>query len=404
MKNVKDMNVGFVDVLKKKEFFKVFLAQTISNFGDSFTRIALAVFVYQRTNSAFALSFTLALQILPRIVFGILSGVLIDRVSRKFLLIFSDLSRTILIFLIPFSTNQTQIYIIAILHGTFFTIYVPTRLAVMPELTGKILYPKAASLTQMSFQITNIFGLAFGGILIEILGVEMAFQIDSLTFLASALIIFSATIPSFEGKGKSFENFFQQIKEGFEFMKNQNTLKFIIFVNVLMISFGGMVGSVTFVFLKDVLGKGSLEYGMLLMTLSFGILSGSFFAGIYDKWLKNKKSIILNGILRSLTYVLLVFIPSIEILMIVFFFGGIFQSIVSIVGNIYFAELTPKKLRGRVFSTNSSILFGSQFIAMSLAGFLTEIYGVKTVIFLSGVLMFLGLNFGWKKLYSTPQS
>ena len=70
-------------VFKSASFRKLWVATTLSLFGDFFNYIALAWLVLQLTGSGLALGSVLVVQALPRAVLMVVGGALADRLSAR---------------------------------------------------------------------------------------------------------------------------------------------------------------------------------------------------------------------------------------------------------------------------------------------------------------------------------
>src|ERR1700737_1182211 len=83
------------------DFWKYWTGQTISNLGSSITLFALPLIVYKLTGSALNLGLSMAMNMLPYLLFGLLLGAWTDRVDRKRMMIFTDIGRAAIIATIP---------------------------------------------------------------------------------------------------------------------------------------------------------------------------------------------------------------------------------------------------------------------------------------------------------------
>jgi len=87
--------------LKNTDFLKLWLGQLISRIGNGIHEIALAWLVLELTGSALSMGAILAVSILPNLLFGLPAGVIVDRFNRKRIMVLSDLSRTLIVLVIP---------------------------------------------------------------------------------------------------------------------------------------------------------------------------------------------------------------------------------------------------------------------------------------------------------------
>src|ERR671910_3662404 len=88
---------SYVDVARSPAYFPLWLGQLVSNFGDTLHYIALVVLVFELTGQGVAVAALVAAEILPVLFLGPVAGVVIDRFSRKAVLIGSDLMRAFLV-------------------------------------------------------------------------------------------------------------------------------------------------------------------------------------------------------------------------------------------------------------------------------------------------------------------
>src|SRR5687768_16247095 len=80
-------------VIRSPSYFPLWLAQLLSSFGDTLHYIALVVLVFQLTGQGAAFAALVAAEIAPVLILGPIAGVVIDRFSRKSVLISADLFR-----------------------------------------------------------------------------------------------------------------------------------------------------------------------------------------------------------------------------------------------------------------------------------------------------------------------
>ena len=192
--------LGARAVLGIREFRLLWLAQVISDFGDSLTNLALLIFVNQVTGSTAALATMAIVLALPQVTFGLLAGVYVDRWNRKRVMIVSDLLRGVLVLGFVGAVLSDQLWLMFVLGfvqsaiGTFFT---PARGALMPNLVPRDGLLAANSLTQISRIVAGVAGTAAAGAVIGIAGlVWPVFIVDALTFFASALLVSRIVAPS----------------------------------------------------------------------------------------------------------------------------------------------------------------------------------------------------------------
>jgi MFS family permease len=83
------------------DFWKFLFGQTVSNVGSSFTMFVLPLLVYKLTGSALNLAIIAAVEYVPQLLFGFVIGAWVDRVDRKRLMVFADVTQALVISSIP---------------------------------------------------------------------------------------------------------------------------------------------------------------------------------------------------------------------------------------------------------------------------------------------------------------
>src|SRR5258706_9694825 len=114
----------YTELLRKNpSYLRLWMAQAVSLLGDWFTTIALSALVAHYTNgSGVAVSLLLLSRIIPQLAVGPLAGVLVDRLNRKHLLIFSDMLRTGIVLMFLTITGPDRLWLIYILSALQFSL------------------------------------------------------------------------------------------------------------------------------------------------------------------------------------------------------------------------------------------------------------------------------------------
>ena len=121
--------------VSSKGYFPLWLGQLASSFGDTLHYIALVVLVFQITGQGIAVAGLVAAEILPVLMLGPIAGVVIDRFSRKSVLIGADLFRAGLAMSLVWPQGAWHAYLVAAGMAAGNTFFNPTVQAVIPVLT-----------------------------------------------------------------------------------------------------------------------------------------------------------------------------------------------------------------------------------------------------------------------------
>src|ERR671935_1283236 len=100
-------------VIVRPRYFPLWLGQLISSFGDTLHYIALVVLVFRLTGQGLAVAGLVAAEVVPVLVLGPVAGVVIDRFSRKAVLIGADLVRAALVLSLLWPQGAWHAYLVA---------------------------------------------------------------------------------------------------------------------------------------------------------------------------------------------------------------------------------------------------------------------------------------------------
>jgi MFS family permease len=191
--------IGYIELLRNNRAFRqLWLGQVVSQMGDWFNTIALYTIILNLTGSGRDVGLLLVARFLPSFVFGPLSGVLADRFSRRTIMIVSDLLRAVVVlgFILVRRADQLWIiYVLTVLQLGFSTFFEPAKTAVIPSIVSDRELVAANAISSVTWSVMLTLGAAIGGLITGWLGTDVAFVLDSLTYLLSAALIASVRLP-----------------------------------------------------------------------------------------------------------------------------------------------------------------------------------------------------------------
>ena len=174
-------------------FRRVWIAQLISGSGDWFYSVAIYSLLLELTGRAEPVAWAAILQILPMMLLGPTAGSVNDRVSRRKVMLASDLVRAGLVLCMLLIEREDQIWILYVLltleigTAAFFE---AGRNAILPSLVRRDLLPVANALGSTTWSLTVTMGAALGGLAVAFFGRDFVFVANSASFLASAWFVF----------------------------------------------------------------------------------------------------------------------------------------------------------------------------------------------------------------------
>jgi MFS family permease len=198
---------GYLELLRgNRQFRMLWLGQVVSQMGDWFDTIAVYTIALSLTGSGRAVALIMVARFLPSVVMGPLSGVIADRFSRRAIMITADLLRALVVlgFLLVRRPDQMWlVYVLTVLQLAFSTFFEPAKTAAIPSIVSDRELLPANAISSVTWSAMLTLGAALGGFVTGWFGTNAAFILDSLTFIASALLIASVTFPKRPPRAKA---------------------------------------------------------------------------------------------------------------------------------------------------------------------------------------------------------
>ena len=182
-------------VLRHRDFRLLFSGQAVSVLGDALFPIALAFAVLDGLDGTPAqLGLVLAAQVVPMTALVLVAGVWADRVSRRRLMLVSDVGRCIVqaaIAALLLSGRAELWHLIALVavYGCFEAFFRPASGGLVPRLVPASELQQANALIGLAMNAGHVLGPAAAGVLIVVLSPGAAVAIDAATFVVSAAFL-----------------------------------------------------------------------------------------------------------------------------------------------------------------------------------------------------------------------
>jgi MFS family permease len=281
--------IRILNSLRYRDYALFWSCDLLGSIGHFVQEVALFWITYEITGSAMALGVLGLCSALPRLIFGALSGVLVDRYDRKLLLILVQFASTIpiAIFLAIYAFGTLafwHVLVLEILSGSIRAINPSAAQSILAELVPRQDILNAVSLYTVGFNIARIAGPSLGGVLILWIGVGGCYAVFAATLLLSGVgMLFLHT--NKEPTIKREENFLLEFKEGFHYVWHAPLILSSIIAAYTFAIFIVTYQSFLPVFAKDVLQVGPRGLGILLAAPGLGgIASLTFLASVGERW------------------------------------------------------------------------------------------------------------------------
>lgn len=379
-------------VVRSRSFFPLWLGQLASAFGDTLHYIALVVLVFQLTGQGLAVAALVAAEVMPVLLFGPVAGVVIDRLSRKAVLIGADLFRALLVLSLLWPQGIWHVLLVAAGLAVGNTFFNPTVQAVIPALTTDEHRLAANSVAWSSGRLVQIVASAVAGGLIALDGTGPAFALNAATFVVSALLIATLRIPAHAGqvvagRGRGCGRFLGEARAGLAFAMRDRFVSRVLVVQALAALATGATGALLIVLSERHLGLPPAGFAWLIVAIGIGALLGPLIPNALAVDHRDARWLFVPYLVRGLGDILLASFTPLPIALLLLFVYGLNTSIGLVVFTSTLQAAVPDSVRGRVFTLLDVTWQAMRLLSLALGGLLVDAVGVRPVFWAGGTLL-----------------
>jgi MFS family permease len=391
------------EVLRASPSFRLLFGSTlISGLGTWIAVIALVIDVKDRTGSAVWVSALLIADFLPGVAIGLLLGPLVDRLSRKRLLVGADIVRCAAFVLLALAVSSGQIVALALVAGIASGFARPAAYAGLPNLVSEDLLPRANSLLRTADQLTVMIGTVVGGVLVAASGPDLAYWLNAASFAVSAALVvqISASLLQ-EGRVKS-SGHWHDVAEGFAaIVRSRPLLTVLVSWSIATVTMA--IANVAEVFLATVsFDAGSFGYGLMWTASGLGAVVGALFA---SSWLERRSmtTVYTSAIaLMGLGDIAAGCSPNVWVAVWCVLLGGVGNAAAIVCNSLLVQRGAPDYLRGRVFTVLIGATSAVLGIGMALTGPLVDAVGPRWAYVIAGMVGLVAATAGFVMLRREP--
>lgn len=359
--------VGLIAVLARNRNFRMlWLAQITSQIGDWFNLVATATLIGHLTGSGAAVGGLFAIRLVAPVLVSPLAGVCADRMSRKTVLIASDLARaaTMLGFLAVRGPDDVWlIYALTALQLALSGFFYPTREAILPDLVRSDELAAANVLAMASWSVMLSLGTALGGLVTGLWGTQAAFVIDAATFVVSALLLAQIryTEPRRAPAAASVRSVITDYGRGLAYLRARPAILIAVLHNVVIAALAATTSELYAVALaRDVFvygADGSVALGIMLAVtgVASGLAPGLFLRFFGDTGPRKHHAIAAGYALVALGAFAIAPLSNFGTVLAGMALRGFGAALVWVFSTQLLLELVREDLRGRIFATHFAL-------------------------------------------------
>jgi MFS family permease len=385
---------AYAGVARSPRYFPLWLGQLGSGFGDTLHYIALVVLVFQLTGRGAAVAGLVAAEVVPVLLLGPVAGVVIDRFSRKAVLVGADLVRAALVLTLLWPQGAWHAYLVAAGLAAANTFFNPTVQAVVPVLTTEDERLAANSVSWSTGRLVQILGSAVAGGLIGLVGIGPAFAANAASFLFSAAMVATLRVPPHAGQlgagtKRGLGDYFADARAGLAYALRDRFVSRLLLVQSLASFAVGATGAMLVVLAEQHLRLPPAGFAWLIGAIGVGALLGPLIPNALARDYRDARWLFVPYLVRGVGDVLIAVLTPLPTALAILFVYGLCTSTGMVVFNSTVQGAVPDGVRGRVFTLLDVSWSAMRLLSLVLGGAVVDAVGVQPLYWAGGALLAL---------------
>jgi len=410
-------------ILSNSSFLYFILSVVFSQIASNMMNIILIFLVFFLTSSNLSVSILILTFMIPQIFLSFVGGVIADIRSKKRILMLGNILRAaILVILLINNKSILLVYIISFFISVITQFYVPAESPLIPKLIDKKHLTAANSIFGMALFGSILAGYVMAGPAIAIFGRSSVFILLSILFIIAGYFIY--LVPDrliinnnhAGAKGNLLDGFGlilrKELRSTYNLISNVNgvasSFMLLIFSQIIIVVIATIVPG----YAKAILEIPAEDLSLLLFSpAAIGMIVGSFFLG--SVWRNKDKSkimtvgILISGLIfvlfplnskivsRGLFMFINSFLPHLlqfnvlHLTVLISFFAGFANACVFIPSQTILQEKVPEFFRSKIYGLLFALVALFSFFPILISGWVADVFGVGTVLFIMGALILL---------------
>ena len=376
-----------------RDFRLLFAGAGVSQLGRQLTVVAVPYQVYLLTRSSLAVGMVGLATVVPLVSLSLAGGAIADAVDRRKLLLVTQLlsaatSAGLALNASSGSPRLWPIYVLAALSAGLAGVDLPTRNAIVPRLVGRELFPSAAALAQIQFQVGQVAGPALAGVVIGQVSLAAAYWVDVASFGAAvvAVVLIAPQPPDGGGTRASLAS----IGEGLRYLRGRRLLVSTFLVDIDAMVFG-MPRALFPALATGLYGGGAPTVGLLYAAPGAGALAGALLTGWVGRVRRQGLAVIVAVLAWGGAIAAFGLVPWLPVGLALLALAGAADVISAVFRNTILQLSVPEALRGRLSSVHIAVVTGGPQLGDAEAGAVAALTSARTSVVSGGLACVLGV-------------
>ena len=377
-------------LLRSRDFRLVAGSVGLSALGDWVAIVALGLHIKETTDSGFAVAALWICLFGPSVAVAGPAGLLVDRIEATRLLASVSLLGAAIAAILGLMTATAPVLVLTALLGVVFAISQPAEFSLVPPLAGKRIQ-EANGHVETARYLGFGLGPIVGGLLYSAGGLDLAMFVDAATFAAVAGAALALRVRRDPGRMADAEHS-PRARDGIAFLFRDRVLSLSMMVAFSSLLFMSAVWVGELFFVQDVLGRGSVAYGLMLsiwtagMALGALLLSPRVVPGAVAATGLAAVAVQGTGLALPALWLSFAFFLACS------FMGGLAHGLKNVMFRSLIHVRVPDQLHGRAFAAYNGIRNAAELGAFAAGGLLVVAIGPRgTLAYAGGLSALAGL-------------
>lgn len=382
-----DSRLGLREVFAQPDYRRLWSARTISQWGDTFNFVALALLIYDLTGSGLGVSGVVVAEILPVLLLAPLAGPLVDRWSGVRVMVGSDLLRLVLMVVLAlWHDSPAGVYAIVFAMSVGAVFFNPAAGSVLPALVRRDALVAANSGIWTAAVLSQIVLAPLAGLLVTMFGYGPAFTINAISYAVSALALGRLRLPDTSEKVQR-RRLWVEARDGVTVLIRHRLLRALAAGQLLAALSAGATSALLVVLAQEQLGVTGRGYGLLIGAIGIGAALGPLVLLRLIRDPVRPLFVFAPFGLRGVVDLLLAAITALPLAAAALVAYGVGTSTGAVTFNSMLQAEAPEHVRGRIFASMDVLWQGGRLISLGVGGVLADLYGIQIVYYLGGALL-----------------
>jgi MFS family permease len=338
-------------------FARVWTAQAVSNLGDYVYTLAVTLTVVGDGRGVATIATLLIVQTACAALVGLLGAPLVDRLDRRVVMVAADLVRAAAVgsLLLAGDPATVHVLLVAACLGSLGALFQPALQASLPNLVPQRLLVTANALVTGTFHVAVLAGPVLGALLAGSLGVDVAFAVNTATFLVSALLLVGVRLPRAAAQRQdASDEGPRALVAGLRHIVATPLLRGVVLTTGAAMFAAAIKQPGEPLLVVRGLGGGAGEVGLVVAAWGLGMIAGCAATPALTR--RVPREALTAGALALMGAAIAVAAAAgaVVALLGLWLLGGAGNGVLSVVYETLLQERTPDRLRGRVVAANEA--------------------------------------------------